>query len=131
VVKEMKNGARKGGVIPYIKELARKLRKESTDTEAILWHSIRNRKLGKLKFRRQFPIGRYIADFYCDEVGLVIEIDGNVHRKPDQETYDTYRREVLETQGLKVLRFTNEEVLTNRGKVLKVIWNETMKIKKG
>jgi len=92
---------------------ARELRKRATLTEEILWQRLRNRRCGGLKFRRQHPIGRYIADFYCAELKLVIELEGEVHHQPDQREYDTKRFEELELRGLKVLRLSNSEVLQN------------------
>lgn len=100
---------------------AKRLRRKMTDAEKILWRSIRNRKLDGLKFRRQHPIKNYIADFYCFEINLVIEIDGKVHDKKDQIEHDDNRTAELERFGVNVIRFTNDEVENNLGKVLKEI----------
>lgn len=94
-----------------IRMRARALRKAPTPAEARLWEALRNRKLGGFKFRRQHPIGRAIADFYCAEVRLVVEVDGGVHNV--QREYDEARTEMLQSRGYTVIRFTNREVLEN------------------
>lgn len=109
----------------YPVELARKLRKESTQPEAILWQQLRNRKLRNLKFKRQHRIGRYIVDFYCRELKLAVELEGGVHEIPDQKEHDAVRFEELQTRGLRILRFKNEEVLNNLDAVLIQISNLT------
>ena len=88
---------------------ARELRRESTDAEHWLWQRLRDRRLLGLKFRRQVPIGPYIADFVCKERSLVIEIDGSQHL--EQEGYDRRRTAFLEQQGYGVVRYWNNEVL--------------------
>jgi len=102
----------------YIYEIARKLRKEQTPAEKILWECLRARRLNGLKFRRQHPLGRYIPDFYCAEKRLVVELEGKVHELKDQKEYDKIRQETIEAMGLTVLRFKNEEVLNNLELVL-------------
>jgi len=86
----------------------------------MLWVQLR-RKLQKLKFYRQFPIDRYIVDFYCPEKNLVIEIDGSIHDLADQKDRDELRSEVIESLGLRIIRFTNEDVLYDLRTVLKSI----------
>jgi len=108
-------------VPPYIYELSRTLRANRTDAEAVLWEILRNRSLNGLKFRRQHPLGRYIADFYCAESSLVIEIDGVHHGFPDQAEYDHIREEELGSRGLNILRFRNQEIMSDPGKALEVI----------
>jgi very-short-patch-repair endonuclease len=88
---------------------ARKLRRNSTDAEARLWHILRDRGSGA-KFRRQFPFGPYILDFYCLERRLVIEVDGSQHYEADGLAKDAERTALLEKSGLRMLRFTNLEV---------------------
>jgi very-short-patch-repair endonuclease len=85
----------------------------------MLWKHLRARQLDGLKFRRQEPIGHYVLDFICYEKELVIELDGGQHaiKKEDDKERDTW----LEQQGFKVLRFWNNEVLTNTDGVLEVI----------
>jgi adenine-specific DNA-methyltransferase len=97
-------------------ERARELRKNATDAEQRLWRRLRDRQLLGLKFRRQHRIGPYIADFYCDECRLVIELDGGQHA--DAVTYDTRRTRYLEGTGLVVARFWNNDVLGNTEGVL-------------
>ena len=105
----------------YIVEIARELRKQQTTTEAILWNYLKNRKLRGLKFRRQYAIGRYIADFYCIEERLAIDLDGKIHEINDRKEYDLIRQEEIESRNIVVLRFTNEEVKNNINEVIKKI----------
>jgi very-short-patch-repair endonuclease len=102
-----------------IKLRAREFRKQSTTAEAVLWEQLRNRRLAGLKFRRQHPLGPFIADFYCAEKRLVIELDGGIH--VEQPGYDQLRTERLTEHGYRVLRFTNTTVETNLEKVLNII----------
>jgi very-short-patch-repair endonuclease len=88
--------------------------------EKILWAQIRNQQLG-VKFRRQHGIGRYIADFYCAELKLVIELDGDSHYQDGGQEYDQIRDEFMRALGLTVLRFTNRDVMNNLSGVLAVI----------
>ena len=101
--------------------IARKLRRTQTEAEEILWSHIRNRQLDAAKFRRQHPIGRYIADFYCHSAGLVIEIDGGIHSESSQAEYDGIREEILNQGGLTVLRLSNEQLLNDIEAALDVI----------
>ncbi|QXP94332.1 DUF559 domain-containing protein [Methylococcus capsulatus] len=103
-----------------LKRHARAMRKTATDAENLMWRLLRNRRLANAKFRRQHPIGEYIADFYCDEHGLVVELDGGQHA--EQKTYDERRTAFLQSQGLTVLRFWNHQVLGETEAVLQVIW---------
>src|SRR6266496_3622399 len=96
-------------VLPAILQLAREYRHPLTPAEAKIWIRVRNRGLG-FKIRRQHPIWRFIADFYCAEAKLVIEVDGDSHTSSDQEDYDKARTEWLEGRGYKVLRIMNEDV---------------------
>ena len=100
---------------------ARKLRKNMTDAERKLWHFLRNRRLAGLKFRRQVPIGPYIVDFACIEKKVIVEIDGGEHNFPDHRQYDAQRTAYLEGQGFRVLRFWNNQVLSDIEAVLTVI----------
>jgi very-short-patch-repair endonuclease len=102
---------KKNCILPEIRKRARELRKSSTPAEKKLWQSLRNRNLGDYKFRRQHPIGPYIADFFCAEVGLVVEVDGGGHL--DQIEYDQDRTDWLEDQGFHVIRFWNDNVLNH------------------
>jgi len=87
---------------------ARQLRREQTPAEALLWEHLRNRRLKGLKFRRQHPVGRFVADFYCAQHRLIVELDGAVHRM--QGEYDALRTEELERDGYRVIRFTDNQV---------------------
>lgn len=93
-----------------LKAIRRELRNKPTPQELILWSRLRNRQLG-CKFRRQHSLGRYVADFYCREKDLIIEIDGSQHA--EQETYDIQRAGFFESRGLRVLRFWNNEINAN------------------
>lgn len=96
------------------------LRKELTPTERKLWAIIRNDQLG-INFRRQHAIGIYIPDFICIEKKLIIELDGSQHL--EQEQYDEERTKYLETQGYKVIRFWNNDVMNNIEGVILAIMN--------
>jgi very-short-patch-repair endonuclease len=89
---------------------ARENRQKQTVAETLLWENLRNRQLKGFKFRRQHPIGKFIADFYCHECNLVIEIDGRYHLQIEQADYDEGRTYELMVEGLRVIRFRNEEV---------------------
>ena len=93
-------------------ELRRKLRKEMTPPEQKLWDVLRGKKL-EFKFRRQHPIGRYIADFYSRDAHLVVEIDGATHFEPEAIEYDRQRDSFMRSLGLDVLRFTTKEIYEN------------------
>ncbi|MCA9846570.1 MAG: endonuclease domain-containing protein [Dehalococcoidia bacterium] len=102
------------------RERARELRRNSTDAERKLWESLRAKRLGGYKFRRQYPVGQYIVDFVCIEQGLAVEIDGDQHA--EQAGYDLERTLFLEGENLQVLRFSNREVLTELTNVEQAIW---------
>ena len=93
------------------RELAREMRQEPTAAEEALWQRIRGRKVGGLKFRRQHAVDRLILDFYCVEKGIALEIDGGIHNA--QRQHDTLHQQFLEDRGIRVLRFTNDEVLNH------------------
>ena len=98
---------------------ARRFRKQSTAAEGALWRLLRNRQLAGHKFRRQVPIGRFIVDFLCLERMLVIEIDGGKHQLRAQEDHE--RTLWLESQGYKVVRFWNNQVLAETEAVQEAI----------
>jgi len=85
------------------------LRKNETNTEKVLWKILRNRNYNNLKFRRQHPIHPYIADFYCHELKLVVELDGLSHEHPDQIKYDRRRDDYMSKKGLTIIRITDTE----------------------
>lgn len=90
-----------------------------TIPERRLWAALRDREISEWKWRRQHPKGVYILDFFCHEAGLVVEIDGDSHA--DQANYDENRTAWLEEQGLRVIRFTNDDVMKNLDEVFKEI----------
>lgn len=91
--------------------------------EQLLWYDLRNKQLCGYKFRRQYSIGKYILDFFCPKIKLGIEIDGNSHYYINASNYDEKRRRYLESFGIKIIRFTNTEIYTNRKEVLENINN--------
>jgi very-short-patch-repair endonuclease len=101
---------------------AKDLRKRDTDAERRIWGLLRNRSLHQFKFRRQHPIGAYIVDFVCLEKRLVIEVDGGQHA--EQSLYDSKRSADLEIAGYRVLRFWDNDVLTQTDSVMQVIYRE-------
>lgn len=109
--------------IPKIIEAARNLRKGQTQAERVLWEILRGSQFKNFKFRRQHPIGRFIADFFCYDAKLVIELDGSAHNSEEQKEYDLLRSNFINQQGFKVLRFKNNDVIFNTGKVLREIKN--------
>lgn len=100
---------------------ARELRKNSTVEEKILWNYLRNRELFPFKFRRQFVIDPFIVDFYCDQLKLVIELDGSQHADEKELEYDKKRTEFLERNGIQVIRFWNEEIHQNLNEVIEYL----------
>lgn len=87
---------------------AKKLRRPMTPQELGLWLRVKNRQLGGFKFRRQHPVGPYILDFYCAEVRLAVEIDGQTHWSADQERHDARRDAYLQAMGIETLRLSSE-----------------------
>lgn len=102
-------------------ENAKFLREFKTKAEDKLWQNLRNRQLKNLKFKRQHPFGEYVLDFYCHEIKLCIEVDGNIHNEQLIIENDKQRTKVLNEDGIKVLRFKNAEVINDINKVLKKI----------
>src|SRR5699024_9010544 len=102
-------------IIPYdpkLKAIARKLRKNMTLPEVILWKKLRKKQLG-FKSHRQTPMLHYVVDFYCHELKLAIEVDGKYHNHPGVSTKDLERQQEIETYGVHFLRFENKEVKYN------------------
>lgn len=114
-------------MLPYnsnLKPFARELRKNATDAEKKLWSKIRMRQLSGYQFYRQKIIGDYIVDFFCPRARLVIEVDGGQHYHDEVAEADRLKDEYLKSCGLRVLRFTNIDVLTNiEGVVQRIIEN--------
>ena len=105
------------------------LRRNETKAEKLLWEKLRNNQLEGLKFRRQHPVNIYIADFYCHKFKLIIELDGDYHNQEEQKQKDEVRTEVLRLNGLKIIRFKNEEVEQNINQVLITIKNKIEQLK--
>jgi len=91
---------------------ARLLRNNMTRAEIILWSRLREKKINGYKFRRQQPILDYIVDFYCNELKLIIEVDGEIHSLPEKINYDSKRNNILKINGYHILRLTNLEIET-------------------
>jgi len=114
-------------MLPYngnLKQLSRQFRENVTDAERHLWAKIRMKQLKGYQFYRQKPIGDYIVDFFCPKAKLVIEIDGSHHLVGEKIEYDRIRDEYLSSLGLRVLRFTNTNVLTHIEGVIESIEEE-------
>ncbi len=112
---------------PYQYELAKKMRKNHTEAERILWEELRDHRLGvELKFRRQHPIDGYIVDFMCIPKRLIVEVDGGYHETEEQKAYDEERTKILNELGFEVIRFTNNDVINNLKTVLKTIAKKTV-----
>ena len=114
-------------MLPYdrkLKERSQQLRKEMTTAEKLLWSRIRGKKLTGYWFYRQKPVGEYIADFYCPNAKPVIEVDGGHHFNTETCEYDKVRNAYLKGMELRVLRFTNTQVLSDIDTVLDLIKKE-------
>ncbi len=111
------------GALPIHYELAKQLRNNQTEAEVFLWNNLNSLKISGVNFRfkRQHPILYFIADFYCHKAKLIIEVDGGYHDLPEQFVYDSNRDAELVELGLKVIRFTNEQVLNDIENVLEII----------
>ena len=104
------------------KAFARQLRQNQTDAEQRLWHALRAKRFGGIKFRRQYPCGADVLDFYCHGKKLAIELDGGQHASAQAREHDERRTDYLSRQGIKVLRFWDSEVLLQLDSVLQTIW---------
>jgi very-short-patch-repair endonuclease len=112
--------------LPYdksLKEFSRKLRKHSTLGEILLWQKLRPGGMMNYTFNRQKPLDRYIVDFYCKPLNLVIEIDGCYHFESEQKIKDNQRQEVIEKMGLNFLRFSEQQIRNDMDVVLRAIEN--------
>jgi very-short-patch-repair endonuclease len=110
---------RKKRTVTPMHQRARELRQRQTPAEAMLWQRLRRRQLKGYYFRRQQPIGGFIADFYCADAQLVIELDGGIHVL--QADYDAARSKWLKTHGYQVIRFSNPQILQELPAVLEAI----------
>lgn len=116
----------KRSIIPYnakLKELARQLRNSSTKSEIRLWQYLKGKQMMGYDFHRQKPLLEYIADFYCYELELVIELDGYTHQFDEVVAKDEVKQRALEERGLTILRFADVEVMHDINNVLRVIEN--------
>lgn len=107
---------------PQLLVFAKSMRHTATDAEHLMWQILRAKQFMNLKFRRQHVIAPYIVDFYCHELGLVIELDGSQHGTDDGKEYDAERTNFLEALGLTVVRYWNHEVLGQTDVVLEELW---------
>ncbi|BCU64036.1 hypothetical protein F941_02368 [Acinetobacter bouvetii DSM 14964 = CIP 107468] len=114
---------------PALLEFAKSMRHTATDAEILMWQLLRNKRFMNLKFRRQHVIAPYIVDFYCHELGLVIELDGSQHGTDDAIEYDTERTKFLEALGLTVVRYWNHDVLGRTDVVLEDLWQRYSELK--
>lgn len=105
-----------GGAQKPLFQRARELRNKSTHAEEVLWGYLKTKPFG-IKFRRQHPYSVFILDFYCHSLKLVIEADGSIHNLEEVEKNDIERQQLLKQDGLKVIRFSNEEILNSLEKV--------------
>ncbi|MBZ9672220.1 endonuclease domain-containing protein [Mesorhizobium sp. B2-1-8] len=105
-------------VPPAKRNFARSLRRAMTEAEGRLWQELRDRRLDGIKFRRQMPFGKYVADFVCIEASLIIEIDGSQHADSDS---DRSRDADLKARGFRILRFWNDDVLRDMNAVCDTI----------
>jgi 5-methyltetrahydrofolate--homocysteine methyltransferase len=105
-------------------EYSKKMRNQPTEAESLLWDVLSNKKLNGYKFRRQHIIGNYITDFICLKTNLIVEVDGSVHQLPENKISDKERTEWLQEEGYRVIRFRNNEVLSNLDKILEEIKQE-------
>ena len=113
---------------PVLKARARQMRAESTDAEKRIWFYLRARKLAGFKFRRQAVVAGFITDFYCDQVKLVIELDGGQHLDEMGLKYDEGRTEALNSLGVRVIRFSDIDALKNTDGVVQAIYDEVCKL---
>jgi very-short-patch-repair endonuclease len=114
---------------PQLLEFAKTMRSNATDAENLMWQLLRAKRFMNLKFRRQHVIAPYIVDFYCHELGLVIELDGSQHSTKDAIEYDVERTKFLEALDLKVARYWNYDVLSLTEVVLVDLWRRCSELK--
>ncbi len=105
------------------------MRHTATDAENLMWQILRAKRFMNLKFHRQHVIKLYIVDFYCHEIGLVIELDGSQHGMEDAVEYDAERTKFLEALGLTVVRYWNHDVLSRKDVVLEDLWMKCSELK--
>ena len=106
---------------------ARQLRSRMTEAERKLWQIFRGRQLGGYRFRKQAPLGKYVADFICYEAKIIVEVDGGQHNNPKEISYDEQRTAWLSSQGYLVQRFWNNEVFEQLEAVSRIILDFCLK----
>ena len=106
------------------------LRKNMPKTEIILWSKIRRKQILDCRFRRQYSVGAYVLDFYCPEMKLAIEIDGDSHCRASAEEYDKLREDEVKQLGIQFLRFQNTDVYKNLNGVLQTIYEKIEELRK-
>ncbi|MBK8846468.1 MAG: endonuclease domain-containing protein [Bacteroidetes bacterium] len=109
---------------------AAQMRKEPTKAESILWSYLSDKQMQGLKFRRQHPLGNFILDFYCHQIKLSIELDGEIHQDEKQKEYDCERTKFLIEKGIFEIRFTNDIILDRITDALNEIENTIQQLKK-
>lgn len=107
--------------LKHLKTTRQELRNNPTKAEQFLWNFLKGKQLKNTKFRRQHSIGNFIIDFYCAEMKLAIEIDGDIHEKAEIKQNDKEKTETLNFYHIRILRFTNKEIFDNVNQVLKTI----------
>lgn len=118
------------GAKPIQFEFAQQMRKEPTKAESILWTYLSGKQMQGLKFRRQHPLDNFILDFYCHEIKLSIEVDGEIHQNEMQATYDKERTKYLQDKGINELRFKNETIINRITDALNEIEKTIRQIKR-
>jgi very-short-patch-repair endonuclease len=103
--------------------ISRDLRRNMTRAESVFWGMVKNRKLFNLKFRRQQIIDGLIVDFYCNELGLVVEIDGSIHENLDQKYIDDQRNQIFKSRNLQIIRFSNYDIFNKLDHIIEQIEN--------
>jgi very-short-patch-repair endonuclease len=121
----------KNSIIPFnpkLKDLAKKLRQQGVLSEVLLWKKIQKKTLG-VEFHRQVPIDNYIVDFFCHEIMLAIEIDGNSHLNSEVQVNDIKRQAILETLGVKFIRFSDLDVKQKMNDVIRCLQAKVEELK--
>ena len=103
------------------KEKRRILRNNMPNAEKLIWEKLRRRQIKNKRFLRQYSVGKYVIDFFCPEIKLAIEVDGDTHNSSEEIEYDKYRQSEIENLGIKFLRFKNDEIFENIVNVIKKI----------
>jgi very-short-patch-repair endonuclease len=117
------------GASKTIFQYAESLRKNMTMAEKIIWERLCKNQLG-VRIRRQHPVWKYIADYYCHDLKLVIEIDGGIHLSKENKEYDVGRETTLSEFGIEIIRFTNDQVINEIEQVIKIIAEKIAELKK-